>query len=97
MNSNEREYPPQCLLAALDPEQLVREVVGPIQMAVESFAGPEKEPTGHREFLEVLGDFIRHLYWHAGGVPVQLSNQEAKAEAVGLLEEHYEGVIGVNP
>jgi len=82
------------LLAALDPEQLVREVVGPIQMAVEDFPRPDREPTSHPDFLETAGAFIRHLYWRAKHAPVKLSDREAKAEAVHLLEEHYQGVIG---
>jgi len=82
------------LLAALDPDLVTGQVMRPIQWAMQTFSCSETERASPDQFLEIAGRFLCHLYRHGRHVAMQLSEREAKAMALELLEAHYEGSLG---
>jgi len=82
------------LLQALDPEEMIRSTVEPVQRAAATFPIPETEIIEGDEFLATAGRFVQHLYWRGRSTPVQLSESEARARALSLLESHYDGGLG---
>ena len=97
MSSNDGRCPPDLnlvtsLLAALNHDQLTLEVAGPIQLAMDTFQCTPMQVANQDEFLEIVGGFVQHLYWHGRLAPLRLSSMQAKSRALHLLEEQYEGV-----
>ena len=82
------------LLQALDPEALTRTTVEPVQRAAATYPMPETEIIEGDEFLATAGCFLQHFYWRGRSMPVQLSELEARARALSLLEERYDGGLG---
>ena len=82
------------LLQALDPEGLTRTTVEPVQRAAATYPMPETEIIKGDEFLATAGRFLQHLYCQGRSMPVQLSELEARARALSLLEERYDGGLG---
>jgi hypothetical protein len=62
-----------------------------ILLAAGSFGEGPKAPITTETFLEVIGEFVGQLYAHGLGVARQLTSSQARAEAVAILEEGYEG------
>jgi len=79
--------------AALNPDLLAQKVVGQIELAMGSFEVAQACASTQGQFLEIIGDFVRHLYWQGGGTAVRMSATQAQARALQLLEEQYEGVL----
>lgn len=63
----------------------------PIQEAVGSFQWPESPPLDQAIFLDTLGSFVSHVYAHAWSPKQKLAPAQARAEAVRLLQGHYQG------
>jgi len=82
------------LLQALDPGELTRTTVEPVQRAAATFSIPETEIINRDEFLATVGRFLQHLYWRGRSTPVHLSESESRARALSLLEERYDGGLG---
>ena len=75
----------------MDETHVVRTIDEPIQEALGSFKYEETAPS-HEVILQVVSDFVRHVYEH-GLKPRQiLSQAEAQAEALSILENHYESL-----
>ena len=82
------------LLQVLDPEELTRTTVEPVQRVAATYPIPESEIISRDEFLATVGRFLQHLYWLGRSTPLQLSAAEARARALSLLEGHYDGGLG---
>lgn len=63
----------------------------PIEEAVGSFQWPESPPLDQAIFLDTLGSFVSHVYAHAWSPKQKLAPGQARAEAVRLLQGHYQG------
>ena len=74
------------LLAFLDEAAVAEAVDVPIEDAVATFEVPRTETIDQKILLDATGSFITHLY----PSPTRPSEQEAKAEALHLLERAYD-------
>ena len=61
------------------------------QKAVNTFQWPESPPLDQAVFLDTLGSFVSHVYAHAWSPKQKLAPSQARAEAVRLLQGHYQG------
>ena len=75
------------LAAALDADQLARQIDEPIDQALREFECPQIRHMSNHQFLDVLAHFLRHL--HASAFPNgrQLSIPLARDEIVALLDK----------
>jgi len=80
----------------LSEDHLGKVVDRPIDLAVAAFDLAEKTrtPVTNEAFLELTGDFARHVSAHGLAVPRELNRDQARAEAVSILMEHYDGQSG---
>ena len=81
------------IVHALDLQGLALEVEGRMRRAATEFEYIETPLSSHAAFLNLVGDFVRHLFWNGRMTPVRLSLNDGRARAVGLLDAHYEGVL----
>jgi hypothetical protein len=73
-------------LAATISDDAVRERVdGPLEAAMESFRDAPESVRLQEAFLQTVGKFVQHLYYHGLPAPRGLSDSQARAEAVELL------------
>ena len=79
--------------AALQADLLAHKVIAPIELAMGTFEMPPACVSNRDEFLEIIGDFVQLLYWQGSGTPLRMSATQARARALQLLEEQYEGVL----
>jgi len=66
----------------------------PIEKAASSFEFDRNAPVTHQSFAQVTRDFVRHVYQRSLGCRQELSEAEAQAEAVAILEEGYQAPHG---
>jgi len=78
-----------CALTSTDT--LCRLIDEPILLAADSFGDGPKSPISTETFLKVIGEFVGHLYAKGLCVGRQLTSSQARAEALSILEEGYEG------
>ena len=76
----------------LNEERVAREIDEPIDLTVKAFQIKTKLPLSHSDFNHVIAEFVRRIYQNGLRLPRHLSDQEALAEAVSLLENHYQGI-----
>jgi len=81
------------LAEMLDPVHTARQIDEPIDKAAMGFDYSEGEALSHRQFLETVARFLRHLYAQAFPRGRQLSLAQARDEAVALLQQGYRGVF----
>ena len=81
------------VVRALDLQGLALEVQGRIHRAAMGFDCDEMAHLTAAAFLELVGEFMRHLFWNGRGIPMRLSLNEGRARAVELLDAHYEGTL----
>ncbi len=77
------------LLAKLDEDRLRRELDDAIDQATSGYVRESVQVRSQGVFLEVIADFVRHLYESGLRVPRTLTSIQARAEAIALLEQHY--------
>jgi len=77
------------VLNLLCQDRMQREIDEPVDTAKQNFNVTESEPITHSAFNRVIAVFIRHVYREGLRLPMQLSDQEALAEAIFLLERYY--------
>ena len=98
MRSSCRDESPQGWLRrvceSLDEETLRRTFDDPIDEAAAGFLLDATACTSHRQFLDVAGRFVAHLYGNALPVPVHLTEAQARAEALYILESGYPSESG---
>ena len=81
------------LSAALDNSRLAQDIDAPIDRAAMAFDCPDGEPLSHRQFIETVAGFLRHLCAQACPRGRQLSSSQARDEAVALLQQGYQGTF----
>ncbi len=77
------------ILERLDEDRIRRAIDEPIEAAVRRFRYRWAPPSSARAFHEVTGDLVRRLYQRGRRLPRRLSPDEARAEAMSLLEQGY--------
>lgn len=77
------------VLELLDESYLKDHLDTPIDNAAGTFTGYEEltPPFCERQFLEIVTNFVAHMYLHALPVSQVLSPAQARAEAIELLEQ----------
>ena len=78
------------LSALLCEERIAKEVDEPIDLAAHTFRLKITIPINYSKFNQVIAAFVRHLYRNGAALSHGLSEQEALAEAIFLLEGHYQ-------
>lgn len=63
----------------------------PLNSAAATFQLPASKLVNYTEFQEISGSFVRHLYAHGWTPKQRLSPAQARAEAMRLLQRHYQG------
>jgi hypothetical protein len=79
---------------SLDEEALRRTIDDPLDEAAAGFQRDETACTYHRQLLDVTGCFVAHLYRNALPVPVHMTEEQARAEALYILESGYPSESG---
>jgi hypothetical protein len=79
----------------LDSEYIRQKIIEPIEKAAESFNIDTRASMTHKNFLKVIGDFVRHIYRYGLGFPKILSDSQACSEAVSIIEECYQSAESV--
>ena len=77
------------LLADLDEDRLRRELDDGIDEAVSGYVRDAVPVRSQKVFLDVIADFVRHLYESGLRVPRILTSTQARADAIAQLEQHY--------
>ena len=80
------------IINLLDEGRLARAIDEPIDLTVKAFQQKVKVPLSHSDFNRVIAEFVSGIYQKGLRLPRHLSDQEALAEAVSLLEKHYQGI-----
>ena len=78
------------ITAMLDASQLQALIDEPIDRAAAAFPADLSQPCSHTRFHSLIGQFMRHLYDNNMACMRRLSEAEARAEAVSLLDQAYE-------
>ena len=78
------------VLEKTDEEYLHRRIDEPIEQAAASFEFDRDAPVTHQTFIQVITNFVRHVYEQAHGCWQEMSAKQAYAEAVAILEEGYQ-------
>ena len=63
----------------------------PVNAAASSFKRPESDRPTYEFFLDTIGSFISNVYAHGWNPRQVLSPDQAKAEAISLLQQYYQG------
>jgi hypothetical protein len=66
----------------------------PIEKAAAGFEAERVAPMTHKAFVELTSAFVHHVYEHGLSTWQGLSDAEARAEAIAILEEGYQGAHG---
>ena len=82
------------VLDLVRPERLQRLIDDPIEKAAAKYDFDRDRPVDHQYFLKVVTGLVSHL--HRSGLPIrtELSEEQARTEAVSLLEHHYQAIDG---
>jgi len=73
----------------LDPEYIHLKIIAPIEKAATSFNFDTRVSMTHKNFLNVIGEFVRHTYRYGLGFPKILTDSQACSEALSIVEETY--------
>jgi len=82
------------LLDTISEEHLRIKIDEPLFYAASMFSIPDKCPINQFQLIEVAGAFVQHLYEHGVLLPQTLSADQARAEALYLIETAYKGTTG---
>ncbi len=82
------------LLEALRDDRIRREIEAPIDTAAASFGMQKKNARTAKEFIELTGEFVAHLYKYGLPLRLEMSPDQARAEAIYLLERGYQSSGG---
>jgi hypothetical protein len=74
----------------LDSEYIRQKIIEPIEKAAESFNIDTRASMTHKNFLKVIGDFVRHIYRYGLGFPKILTDSQACSEALSIIEDFYQ-------
>ncbi|MBC2714908.1 MAG: hypothetical protein HF978_06325 [Desulfobacteraceae bacterium] len=79
----------QEILHRLDIELIGQQIDTPIQNAAENFIFNKNTPIKFKQFIEITGKFLQHIYQNGIRLPKKLTDPQAKAEIITLLEKKY--------
>ena len=92
MTNSKPDFSPKRVLERLfdllNDRHIAREIDEPIDLAVHTFQLKIALPITSSEFKRIITTFVRHLYKKGLRLPQNLSEQEAFAEAIFLLEKY---------
>jgi hypothetical protein len=97
MNSNEEVDVEKILdkaLKLLDDEIIQREIKSPIREAAASFEIYKVESITYKRFIKETGKFIQHVYLNGLNTKQILTQKQAEAEAIAVLELGYQSAYG---
>jgi hypothetical protein len=77
------------ILDTLSEDKMQEIIDDPIDQAVNSFSYPLETVNNHREFNRTMGAFVLHLYKHGLRASRNLTDPEAREEAIWFLEQNY--------
>ncbi len=77
-----------------DPDRLRRLIDEPIEAAAALFEFDRERSVDHQYFLQVVSDFVTHLYRTALPIRLGLTSDQALGEAVDILEKAHPGGDG---
>jgi hypothetical protein len=75
-------------------EYLQSRIDEPVEKAAASFEFDQDSPITHQTFIQVITDFVRHVYKQGVFLRQEMSEREACAEAIAILEEGYQAGQG---
>jgi hypothetical protein len=75
-------------------ERLRREIDEPIDLARDSFSVDTKEDTSGKSFHKALAAFAQHLFTRGLKIEQRLTNKEALATAIEILQQGYQSEHG---
>jgi len=75
-------------------EYLQLRIDGPVEKAAASFNFDQDSPITHQTFIQVITDFVRHVYEKGLWPRQEMSATEACAKAIAILEEGYQAAHG---
>jgi len=91
-NRHEAEAIIKGVFELIDEGCLHHRIDEPIEEAFKNFGYEETAPATHKIFIQITGDFVRHIYEH-GFRPRQITSvSQARAEALAILESGYESL-----
>jgi hypothetical protein len=73
----------------IDEQYLYENIDKSIEEAAAGFTFETKAAMTHPDFIHVIGAFIRHIHKNGFRIHQEISDDQARAEAVALLEKHY--------
>lgn len=79
------------ITALLDETHLAQTIDEPIDAAAEAHCCRVETPDSHRQFHDIISEFVLHIHKHAQSCPRKLTRSQARDEAIALLEQAYEG------
>ncbi len=79
------------IAALLDETRVAQLIDGPIDAAVGTFSCRVERPDSHRQFHDVVSEFVLHVHKNSTACLQELTKPQARDEAVALLEQAYEG------
>jgi len=74
----------------LDNDTIQRKIELPIIEAAATFKIKPTQDYSSKEFIKTAGKFIQHIYQNGMGTSQELFCQQAEAEAIDMLEMHYQ-------
>ena len=74
-----------------DEQYLNHFIDDPIDKAVSNFKFVETDPVTPCEFIQIISNFIKHIYNHSLGVKQELSETQARSVMLNILETGYRG------
>ena len=74
----------------LDNDTIQRKIELPLIEAAATFKLKSTQDFSCKEFIKTAGKFIQHIYQNGMGTPQELSCHQAEAEAIHILEMHYQ-------
>jgi len=79
------------IFTLIDGEYFNHFIDEPIDKAMNSFVFKDTETVTTRSFIRITGRFVRHIYKYGLGIKQDLSDPQARAIALNILEEGYQG------
>jgi len=91
-NRREAEAIIKRVFELIDEEYLHHRIDEAIEEAAKNFNYNETATVRHQTFLQLTGDFVRHIYEHGFRLRQITSVSQARAEALAILESGYESL-----
>ena len=77
------------ILELTDEEYLQHRIDRPVEKVLAAFEYDSNASINHIYFIDVVGDFVRRIYLHGPGISQDLSQSQASAEALFIIENAF--------